>query len=349
LSCVRFGDFEELKSILKVFHEHEYPTIPKDPRSKIDEAKWSKSHLNNSKRYILKAVGDWEHPIDKEVMVNFYERMSEFEHQNNPPSVDIINNAIVMLKQVLPIISTSLDQLENNPWPVRKLNQFLQNYKEINRPKTNLTELLPIKSVTFSMIEKISTELLQLSKPPETSEDFSNIKNIMIPGDAWTQSLLLLNELIIEETVQNNDNLFNIAYAEIKKVYSQANPYQQCLCIVVLEAWHWFRTDKQRVQLLQELFVEYATTGIALSWAIDRLFIYFSSDQFDNIVRSLLRKKSIPFTNEFLNVLGKFVGGRAMLSNHRNEQFSAGMLIDEVISTPSEFLLLKNTENEVDF
>ena len=112
--------------------------------------------------------------------------------------------------------------------------------------------------------------------------------------------------------------------------------------------WHWFRTDKQRVELLEELILGDNTTGSALSWGIS-LLKYFHDSQLDHVIRKLLSKKSIPFTDEFLNKLGEFVGYRAMWTNRKNERLLAGTLIDDITSNLSEFPLLDDKKNLVDF
>ncbi|MED4060915.1 hypothetical protein [Priestia megaterium] len=349
LSCVPPCDCENLKSILKTFQEHGYPAIPNDPRVEVSQANWKDKSLSDNKRYILKAVGDWEGSIDQETIINLYELMNKLDNQNKPPSISNINNIMILLEQVLPAISESPNQIKRNSWLLRQLKNFLQSYKEISKSETNYIKLLPIQDKTISMIAEIATVLLQCSKLPETPEEFLKSESMMIPGDAWTQSLFLLDEVMLEDIFRNKDELFNVAYAQIKKIYSQALPYQQCLCILGFRAWHWFRTDKDRVKLLQEIILSDHTTGIALRWASTGIFNYFSGSQLDYIIRRLLTKKTIPFTDKFLNKVGIIIGGRAMLTSHKNEQLLAGKLIDDVISKSSFFPLLREEENEVEF
>ncbi|PFR51063.1 hypothetical protein [Bacillus cereus] len=348
LSYIPSSDCEELQSILKTFHEQGYSIKLSDPRLQIGKANWKDETSNDNKRYILRKVGEWENPIDKELMVNFYQRMNELEHPNDSPSVTNVNNAIVVLEQALPGMSVSLNQLENNPWPIRQLQQLLKSYKEIRKSEAHRTELLSIRSETINTIAKIAMELLQNSTLPEAPADFAKGQSMMIPGDTWTQSLFLLDEVMTEDTIRNRDDLFNIAYAEMQKVFSQALPYQQCLCILGFREWHWFRTDKQRVELLEKLILGDNTTGSALSWGIS-LLEYFSDSQLDHVIRMLLSKKSIPFTDEFLNQLGQFVGYRAMWTNHKNERLLARTLIDDITFKLSKFPLLDDEKNQVDF
>lgn len=342
------NDREELKTILKTFHEEGYYTMDKDPRLEMDEVSWKDVDVTNNKRYVLRAVGEWESPIDKELMVKFYEVMNELDHSDKLPAVSTVNCAIILLEKVLPAISASLSQLINNSWPIRQMQMLLKTYEEIRELEENRAELLPIQSEMIYTMAEIATELLQYSTLPETPENFSKGQSIMIPGDSWTQSLRLLDQVMTEDSLRNRDDLFNIAYAEIQKVFSKALPYPQCLCIIEFRAWHWFRKDKQRVELLEEIILGDNTTGHALSWSIS-ILKYFPDYQFDRIMRVLLSKKSITYIDKFLNMLGKFIGYRAMSTNHKNACLLAGNLIDDITSKLSEFPLLDDKKNRVDF
>ncbi|WML51703.1 hypothetical protein RCG17_20035 [Neobacillus sp. PS3-12] len=348
LSSISISDSEDLKSILKNFHEQEYSTILRDPREEIDGTVWKNVSSSDNKRYILSAVGEWDDPIDKELMIKFYERMNELVHPNNSPSVDKINNVIVLLEHVLPGLAASLNQLKINTWPIRELQHLLKSYHEKLETAANRAELLPIPAETSTMIAQIATALLQHSSLPETPENFSQGHSMMIPTDSWTESLFLLEQVMREDTIRNRDDIFDIVYTEIKKVYSQTLPYQQYLCVLAIPEWHWFRTDKKRVELLEELILGDTTTGSALSWGI-RLLECFTDTQLDQVIRKLLSKKSIPFIDEFLTKLGKLVGYRALLTNHKNERLFARNLVDDIITKPSEFPLLDDDKNQVDF
>ncbi|PSA89253.1 hypothetical protein C6370_19950 [Bacillus atrophaeus] len=348
LSCIPLSNSDKLKTILNDFNEQGYCTGLRDPREEIDKGVWKNVDSDINKRFILRAVGGWEKPINKELMVNFYQVMSELEKPNKSYVVATVNRAIILLQKVLPAISASLNQLQKNSWPIRQIQILLSTYQRLLQTEANSAGLLPLQREMIYTVAQIATKLLQQSPLPETPEDFYQGKSMVTPGDSWTQSLCLLDQVMTEDIVRNMDELFNIAYAEIKKVYSQALPFQQCLCMIEFRAWHWFRTDKQRVELLEGLILGDNTTGIALSWGIS-LLNYFPALELDRIIRILLSKKSIPFTDEFLDRLGRFTGYRAMSTNYKNKRLLTGKLIDAIISKPSEFPLLDDKKNRVDF
>ncbi|MGG4110314.1 hypothetical protein ABEV76_06485 [Bacillus subtilis] len=349
LSCIPLSNSDDkLKTILNDFNEQGYSTSLRDPREEIDKSIWKDMDYEINERFILKAVGEWEEPIDKGLMVSFYKVMCELDKPNKSYEVATVNRAIILIQKVLPAISASLNQLQNNSWPIRQIQILLNTYQKLLQTKTNSEGLLPLQREIIYTIAQVATKLLQQSPLPETPEDFYQGNSMLTPGDSWTQSLCLLDQVMTEDTVRNMDELFNNAYAEIKKVYSQALPFQQCLCMIEFRAWHWFRPDKQRIELLKGLILGDNTTGIALSWCIN-LLDYFPALELDRIIRVLLSKKSIPFIGKFVDQLGRFTGYRAMPTNDKNKRLLIGKLIDDIIYKPSEFPLLDDKKNRVDF